>query len=583
MIENTGWVIEFDNDILFINDNAEIISSISKDNQEASINTREYYYSLFNDGTLLQFNGKVVTTFTGIPAGSDYTSLNSTKNNSLAITKVDTNADVNVYVWNPTIGVVSLWSGSNNNGTRRFNGLITYDNATFFSVSEYNDNTDTWSKINIYGEDGTTKPYLDVDALVATNLNTGYGTFFGDNKLEYFFYKGTDINVFYYFNIYDGDTNTWKSYWHSRGATYQNEQRLYQDQYDGSQYTSLSNGIVHIIQDGSTQSAYNIDLYRHLDVVWSIDGSTYRNYIVNNSATATKGVDINDANRDGLNNNSLYVGKSIFLPLINNDSKISLLCLTATQSLLIPAATTSGLSGNQGNGLIPGWNSDQKYASFRVGDNFGIWLSYATSDVYKIYNERGSNVISLTMSTGTRLNYTGDLAVVTNDTTGIEYVFTSNGLSASTYATYSALSIGYYGLKPQYTDGDTTPSLMLNLNEGGLSRIFTDVDVVDFTPAEMVFGKWFSDEYIVFEGRDGANFNLHFYDWTGTLLATVDTGIPTSASYDATLIKDRIYFKVVNGSTTTYYYFSPTKSDSVSIDNISNDSVNYDYWSWWID
>ena len=189
------------------------------------------------------------------------------------------------------------------------------------------------------------------------------------------------------------------------------------------------------------------------------------------------------------------------------------------------------------------------------------------------------------MSTGTRLNYTGDLAVVTNDTTGIEYVFTSSGFGTyPSYATYSTLpDIDFYGLKPQYTDGDTTPSLMLNLNEGGLSRIFTDVDVVDFTPAELVFGKWFSDEYIVFEGRDGANFNLHFYDWTGTLLATVDTGIPTSASYDATLIKDRVYFKVIDGTTTTYYYFSPTKSDSVSIENETSSSANYDYWVWWND
>jgi hypothetical protein len=585
MIENTGWVVEFDNDILFINDNAEVISSISKDNQERSINIREYYYSLFNDGTLVQFNGKVVTTFTGIPTGTDYTSLKSTKN-GLVIIKYDLNFDINVYVWNPTIGAVNVWSGSGNPGTRRFNedGCKTYDNATFFCVEEYNDTAGTWSKINIYGEDGTTKSYLDVDALSASNLTTGYGTFFGDNKLEYFFYS-SDISVRYYFNIYDGDTDTWKNYWHSRSATYQNEQRLYQDQYDGSQYTSLSNGIFHILHDGSTQSSYNIDKYRRLDVVWSIDGYTYNNYIVNNSATATKGVDINDANRDGFNGTSLYVGKSIFLPLINNDSKISLLCLTATQSLLIPAATTTGLNGSQGENLIPGWNSGQQYASFRVGDNFGIWLAYASNDVYKIYNEFGANVISLTMSAGTILNYTGDLAVVSNNTTEIEYVFNANTLGLSpSYATYSTLpNIDYYGPKPTYTDGDTTPSLILNLNEGGLSRIFTNEDVVDFTPNEFIWGKWLSDEYIILEGRDGANYNLYFYDWSGNLLATVDTGISTGLSYDANLVKDRVYFRVVDGSTTTYYYFSPTKTDSFTVENETGSNTNYDYWSWWID
>jgi hypothetical protein len=188
------------------------------------------------------------------------------------------------------------------------------------------------------------------------------------------------------------------------------------------------------------------------------------------------------------------------------------------------------------------------------------------------------------MSAGTRLNYTGNLAVVTNDTTGIEYVFTSSGLSASTYATYSTLGgISDYGLKPTYTDGDTTPSLMLNLNEGGLSRIFTDEDVYEFTLPETTYNRWLSDEYIISEGRDGANYNLYFHDWTGTLLATVDTGISSGTSYNANLVKDRVYFKVVDGTTTTYYYFSPTKSDSFSVENLTSDDVKYDYWSWWID
>ena len=593
IIENTGFIIRFNNDILFINDNAEIIESVSRATEYTTKYNKQYYFILFDDGSLKRFDGKVVNNYTGIPMGESNNSTYLTKNSSLVIKTLDSNDDVNVYVWNPTIGVVSLWSGSDANGARRFNGIETYDNATFFTVAEYNDDTDTWSKINVYDENGNTKSYLDVDALSVSNLNTGVGTFFGDNKLEFFFYSNTE-SVPYYFNIYNSDTDTWRSYNHARGANYKyydgnippNDSVspvLYQDQYSGSQYTSLSNGIAYILHDGSTQSTYNIDKYRHADIIWSVDGSTHSSYTLNNTTTPTKGVDFNDAFRDGFthSSSSLYLGKSIFLPAFLNDAKISLLCLTSTQSVVIGAASTSGLTGNQGNGLIPGWNSGQKYASFRVGDNFGIWLSYATSDVYKIYNEFGANVISLTMSTETRLNYTGDLAVVTDGTAGTEYVFTSSGLSASTYATYSVLpNISHYGLKPKYTDGDTTPSLMLNLNEGGLSRIFTDEGIHEFTLPETTYNRWLSDEYIVSEGRDGANFNLHFYDWTGTLLATVDTGIPTSASYDANLVKDRIYFKVVDGSTTTYYYFSPTKSDSVSVQNVTSADVNYDYWSW---
>lgn len=281
------------------------------------------------------------------------------------------------------------------------------------------------------------------------------------------------------------------------------------------------------------------------------------------------------------------MGKSIFLPMWLNDSTFRLLCLTSTQSVNIAVGSTTGLNGSQGSELIPGWNTGQHYASFRVGDNFGVWLAYASNDVYKIYNEVGVNVISLTMSSGTRLNYTGEVAVVTDDTAGIEYVFTSSSLApgvSPSYATYSRLeNISHYGLRPTYTDGDTTTSLMLNLNEGGLSRIFTDGDTHEFTLPELTWNRWLSDEYIVSEGRDGDNYNLYFHDWTGTLLATIDTGIASGTSYEADLVKDRVYFKVAAGGTTTFYYFSPTKSDSVSIQNITADSVNYDYWPWWID
>jgi hypothetical protein len=583
IIENTGFIIRFDNDILLINDNAEIIESISRDIVYTTVRNKEYFFILFDDGSLKRFDGKVVNNYTGIPMGESENDTYLTKNSSLIIKTLDSNDDVNVYVWNPTIGVVSVWSGSDANGVRRFNGIERYENSTFFTIGEFNDDDYNWTKINVYDENGVAKSYLDVTAL--TSLNSGEPTYFGNNKMEWKFTKDGSP---WYFSIYDGDTDTWRTTSHARGANYANEQSLYQDQYSGSQYTSLSNGIVHILHDGSTQSAYNIDLYRRLDVVWSIDGSTHSSYTVNNSSTATKGVDFNDADRDGLNDNSLYVGKSIFLPLINNDSKISLLCLTSTQSLVVPITSSLvGLSGDQGEDLIPGWNENQHYASFRVGDNFGVWLAYASNDVYKIYNEFGTNVISLTMSTNTILNYTGDVAVVTDDNAGIEYVFTSSSLTpgvSPSYVTYSTLGgISHYGLKPTYVDGDTTPSLILNLNEGGLSRIFTDEGTHEFTQQELTWNRWLSDEYIVSEGRDGDNYNLYFYDWTGNLLATVDTGIASGTSYEADLVKDRVYFKVAAGGTTTFYYFSPTKSDSVSIDNITSETVIYDYWPWFID
>jgi hypothetical protein len=583
IIENTGFIIRFDNDILLINDNAEIIESISRDIVYTTVRNKEYFFILFDDGSLKRFDGKVVNNYTGIPMGESENDTYLTKNSSLIIKTLDSNDDVNVYVWNPTIGVVNVWSGSDANGVRRFNGIERYENSTFFTIGEFNDDDYNWTKINVYDENGVAKSYLDVTAL--TSLNSGEPTYFGNNKMEWKFTKDGSP---WYFSIYDGDTDTWRTTSHARGANYANEQSLYQDQYSGSQYTSLSNGIVHILHDGSTQSAYNIDLYRRLDVVWSIDGSTHSSYTVNNSSTATKGVDFNDADRDGLNDNSLYVGKSIFLPLINNDSKISLLCLTSTQSLVVPITSSLvGLSGDQGEDLIPGWNENQHYASFRVGDNFGVWLAYASNDVYKIYNEFGTNVISLTMSTNTILNYTGDVAVVTDDNAGIEYVFTSSSLTpgvSPSYVTYSTLGgISHYGLKPTYVDGDTTPSLILNLNEGGLSRIFTDEGTHEFTQQELTWNRWLSDEYIVSEGRDGDNYNLYFYDWTGNLLATVDTGIASGTSYEADLVKDRVYFKVAAGGTTTFYYFSPTKSDSVSIDNITSETVIYDYWPWFID
>ena len=581
MVENSGWVIEFNDDILFINDNAEIVKSVDKsiNGLYTSRNVRNTYIAYMNDGTVYHFNGKVVNTYTELPESSIIDSLQITKNGTLAIVTI-VGDDVTTYAWNPTIGLVTVWSG--NYTGNRYNGLVAYGNSEIFMVTEFNDATDGWSRINVFGEDGTTKSSLDVSAL-ENNLNQGYDSYLGDSNVEYQFTRGTSASTAWYFNTYDADSNVWRSTTHAKGTNYPQNDRYYQDRYDGSQFTSLSNGILHLLHDGVSTNQYNIDLYGHLDVVWSIDGGTYSSYTVNNSGTPDKGIDVNDADRDGFSNGSLYLGKSIFLPMWLNDSKISLLCLTSTQSVVISAATTTNLTGNQGYTLIPGWNDGQKYASFRVGDNFGIWLAYASNDVYKIYNEFGANVISLTMSVNTRLNYTGDLAVVTDDNAGIEYVFTSNTLGLSpSYATYSTLGgISHYGLKPTYTDGDKTPSLMLNLNEGGLSRIFTDEDVHEFTLPELTWNRWLSDEYIVLEGRDGPNYNLYFYNWSGTLLDTVDTGIVSGTSYDANLVKDRVFFKVVNGSTTTYYYFSPTKSDSVSIENESSSDVNYDYWTWW--
>ena len=593
IVENTGFIVKFGSSnstgsILFINDNAEIIKSLdlSVVSLGSRFRLRNYYIAYMSDGTVYHFDGKVVNTYSGLPEYSIIDSVRSTKNGTLAIAAI-VGTDVTVYAWNPTIGLVSVWTGDSVSGDR-YNGLVTYNDAEIFIVSQFNDTPpDGWRKINVFGEDGSVKSSLDISNELQPYLNQGQDIYLGGNNLEYRFDRN-GATYSYYFSTYDADNDVWRSYNHVKGANYDSNDIYYQDvNSDGVQFTSLSNGVLHLLHNGASGSQYNIDLYRRLDVVWSIDGGTYSSYTVNNTTTWTKGVDINDAYRDGIYGGSLYFGKSIFLPMWLNDSTFRLLCLTSTQSVNIAVGSTTGLNGSQGSGLIPGWYEDQQYASFRVGDNFGVWLAYASNDVYKIYNEVGTNVISLTMSTSTILNYTGDVAVVTDDNVGIEYVFTSSSLTpgaSPSYVTYSTLGgISHYGLKPTYTDGDTTPSLMLNLNEGGLSRIFTDEDVYEFTLPELTWNRWLSDEYIVSEGRDGANYNLYFHDWTGTLLATVDTGISTGLSYEASLIKDRIYFKVADSGTTTFYYFSPTKSDSVSIDNIISDTVSYDYWNWWID
>ena len=583
IVENSGYVFEFNTRVLFINDNAEIIESLDKTNFLTSKYRRNYYYAIINDGTLYQFDGKVVTTYT-VTLGTDGTDIYVTKN-SLAFVAIDVDDTVNIYIWNPTIELVNVWTGINTNGnTNRYNALATSDDTSFIAVATFNDVTDGWKTISIFGDDGTTKSVLDITQS-ANNLNSGYLNVFGDNKLEFFNLRGSGST--YYFNIYDYNTDTWRTASHTK-TNYSNNQTLIQNVYDGSQYTSLSNGVVHVIYgSASTASAYNIDFYSYVDVVYSINGSTPSTYTINNTGINNKGIDYNDADRDGYSGSSLYLGKSMFYPMWLGGSTFRLLCLTSTQSVNIAVGSTTGLNGGQGNtDKIPGWNDGQRYASFRVGDNFGVWLAYGSTDVYKIYNEVGNNVISLTMSsTDTRLQYTGDLAVITNNNTNIEYVFTSNTLGASpSYITYSTSGYSHYGLKPQYTDGDTTPSLMINLNEGyggETSRIYTDTDVYDFVLPSLTWARWLSDQYSIHLAYSD-NLILYFYDWTGTLLATVDTGIPTGTSYNAELVKDRLFFKVTDGSTINYYCFTPTKTDSITLENASEEEVLFDSWPWWV-
>jgi hypothetical protein len=579
LVENTGYVFEFDSKVLFINDNAEIVQSLDKTNFLTSEYRRNYYYAVLNDGTLYQFDGKVVTTYT-VTLGTDGTDIYVTKN-SLAFTSTDTDDAVNVYVWNPTIGLVKVWTGVNTNGdTDRYNGLATSDDSPFIAIATFDDTTDGWKTISIFGDDGTTKSVLDITQS-ANNLNSGYLNVLVNNKLVFFNLRG--VGSTYYFNIYDYNNDTWRTSTHSK-SNYGSNITMLQSVYDGSQYTSLSSGFAYILHGTASGTTYNINKYNYADVVWSIDGATPSTFTID-TGNGTKGIDVDDADRDGYSNSSLYLGKSFFFPITLADNNFRLLCLTSTQSVNISVGLTASLTGGQGDtDKIPGFNIGQRYASFRVGDNFGVWLAYASTDVYKIYNEFGRNVLSLTMSsTDTSLEYTGNVAVVTNNTTGVEYVLTSNNLGASpSYATYSSLGYSHFNLQPQYTDGDTTPSIILNLDEGGTSRIYTDTDVYDFTLPDMTWARWLSDQYSIHLAQSD-NYVLYFYDWTGNLLATVDTGIASGTSYNAELVKDRLFFKVVDGSTITYYYFSPTKTDSITLENASEEEVLFDSWPWWVD
>ena len=584
MVENTGWVFEFDNGTtLFINDNAEIVETISNEDQYSSWNKRTFYFAYFTDGTIKYFDGKEVTTYTGLPSSSIISSTYFTKNLVFVFATDDT-TNATVYTWTKDGGLTECWTGTSGTSTERYNGVWANEGSDFFTVAQFNDTLDTWKTIHIFGENGLEKTSLDLSSVYSVaKVNSGYATFFGDNKLEW---KFTGPTASYSFNIYDGDTDTWRQSSHAK-TNYTNDSILYQEHWDGSQFTSLSNGIVHVLYStGSTSSVYNIDKYNYVDVVWSVDGSTHSTYVINNTGTSTKGVDINDADRYDTNS-SLYIGKSIFLPMWLNDSTFRLLCLTGTQSVNIAVGSTTNLTGSQGSGIIPGWNTNQRYASFRVGDYFGVWLAYSTSDAYKIYDYTGNLALSFTMSTGTRLNYSGDVAVITDSTAGIEYYINSNNIGLSpSYATQSYSEMTYYGLKPQFPDGDTTPSKLLSYNEGGfaLSRMYTDEDVYEFTMGEdTIFYRYLSDQYVVLVGSTGTNnWQIYFYDWTATLLAKVDSGISYGTSFNAELIKDRLYFKVTDGSTDTFYYFSPTKSDSISIDNISGHDTFYDNWAWWV-
>jgi hypothetical protein len=579
IVENTGYVFEFDSKILFINDNAEIIESLDKTDLLTSRYRRSYYYAIMNDGTLYQFDGKVVTTYT-VTLGTDGTDIQVSKN-SLAFASYDIDHTTNIYVWNPTIGLVKVWTGVNTNGdANRYNALATSDDSPFIAVATFDDVTNGWKTINIFGDDGTTKSALDI-TVSANNLNTGYLNMLINNKLVFFNFKGSGST--YYFNIYDYNHDTWRTSTHSK-SNYGSNITMVQNIYDGSQYTSLSSGFAYILHGTASGYTYNINRYNYADVVWSIDGATPSTFVID-TGNGTKGIDTDDGDRDGYSNSSLYLGKSFFFPITLADNNFRLLCLTSTQSVNISVGLTASLSGGQGDSdKIPGFNSGQRYASFRFGDNFGVWLAYNSTDVYKIYNEFGRNLISLTMSsTDTRLQYTGEVAVITNNNTGVEYVFNSAlalGLSPS-YATYSALSYSHYGLKPSYTDGDKTPSLMINLDEGGTSRMYTDTDVHDFTLPDMTWARWLSDEYSIHLAQS-TNYVLYFYDWTGTLLATVDTGIASGTSYNAELVKDRLFFKVTNGSTITYYCFTPTKTDSITLENASEEEVLFDSWPWWV-
>ena len=99
IIENTGYACEFQTKIVLISDSTKIIETIDRTTIYTSFNRRTNFYAITYDGTIYDFDGKVVTTYSGIlQMGGDYTSIQPTKN-SLVITAYDNDVDLTRTVW----------------------------------------------------------------------------------------------------------------------------------------------------------------------------------------------------------------------------------------------------------------------------------------------------------------------------------------------------------------------------------------------------------------------------------------------------------------------------------------------------
>jgi hypothetical protein len=572
VIDNTGYVVKISDNYLCINDSTHIVKTITG---SYGVHAKSDLVIFYDEtaGEINYFDGKVFSTFTGAPVSPN--SYNLTRGGYLIIEyRNSDNGDITIYNWTPTDGLTSIYTDVYWGFTGEYNGIDVDPSVPFFCV-EINPGGH-WKKIKIIGEQGDARSILDVDALSGGTMASGYIQFYGDSKVEWQFNAfGGSVR---YIGNYDYNTDTWKTTRHNTTANYVNQENVFQYSPIGTQFTSPSNGKVNLFHDGASGSQYNIDLYRHLDVIWTIDGGNYLTYSVNNTTTWSKGVDLNDASRD-YGNNTLYCGKSMFFPMWLNNSYLSLLCLTSTQSVVIQAGSTTGLTGSQGYGHIPGWYNGQRYATFRVGDYFGIWLAYATSDVYKIYDYTGNKVVSLTMSVGTYLNYRGNIAVITTPTT--DYLFAESTLGASpSYATYSNLGWNAIGQSPDYSSTEDA-SLIINSNlSTGQFRIFKNPGAIDGTvPSGKISYAFASTTYVGFVDDSSGSVVVYLYDSDANLLQTADLGVSSINNWF--IVEDRINLEKDNGSTKTFWYVSPTKVDTKVIKNVSSYDVYYDNYNWW--
>lgn len=405
---------------------------------------------------------------------------------------------------------------------------LLYNNLNVIPLISYNDNTGTYSILNIYDTNGGILQQID---LRKDNDYTNFNFIpFGTNKFTIVFYNSGNDNIPWLIYTYNSTTNTLISTTHDRSQY--TSFASFNDYFDGFSKKDFSENL-HMIFYNYVDNSYDTTTADYLDILSYFDGDTdYRDpYVL-------------------ANNNYLWVSlyssfnsTSSFSMLIENGSFVGILNISKT------AQTISNVS------LIPDVTI---FESYEFGNYFAIpiFTDYSSNGSLFVFDKNGiqSDSRPFVEQNFIRSNYN---TLVVSDSTGTWYFDLKTESFKGLNTKYEQCKLPDICFSSKNINSGNI--IIYNFKDDNVARLLTPNGVTNeftlpFNPeAESEREIVVNNSYILFSTNETGVYVITLYDLSFNKLQTITT-TESKSPYKPVICENRLIFSVSDGSKYTDFY-----------------------------